>query len=353
MNEICPECGVPQYISSQHLWLDNGDIVNARLATERLNFMESEFLDPLIQEIEKLLGVPIEPIVITTFQEATRVYVASLLPPELVDMVKAGTLEARNVADGIAAVGKLAGYGVYTFVDISMKGGELEFCTYRVTKPFSVPMGAACHGADFEAILGVDQKVEYKKVGEDTYEVICYPSPHPEDLKERLAPRQYQHQDGGLELERCATCGVPKPIADFQWKAEEGLVVNRKTGRRMAITGPNQTEPIFSELEKELGEEIPQTVIEAQRRIARAGFLPVEILESEDRLRLELAIRGLGNLKSFQADENGLSMRLDNVCLPLIVVGSIQGLYDLRYGAESNLEWELTPERTLNVRLTR
>ena len=351
MNEICPECGVPQYISAQHLWLNNGDIVNARLATERLNFMESEFLDPLIQEIERLLGVPIEPIVITTFQEATRVYVSSLLPKELVDMVKAGTLEARNVADGIAAVGRLAGYGSYTYVDMRMEGGELEFATYRVSKPFSVPMGAACHGADFEAILGVDQAVEYKKVGEDLYEVTCSPSPPPEDLKERLAPRQYQHQDGDLELERCATCNVPRAISEFQWKLEEGLVLNRVTGRRMAITGPNQTEPIFSELEKELGEEIPQTVIEAQRRIARAGFLPVEIMESQERLRMELAIRGLGNLRSYRADKSGLSLRLENVCLPLIVVGSIQGLYDLRYHAESRLEWELTPERTLSVEL--
>mgnify|MGYP000480601223 CR=1 FL=1 len=351
MNEICPECGVPQYISTQHLWLNNGDIVNAAQSTERLNFLESEFMDPLIREIEKLVGVPIEPIVIITFQEATRVYVESLLPEGIKEMVHNGSLDPRTVADGIAAVGKLAGYGAYGYVDMRMEGGEMEFCTYRVTKPFSVPMGVACHGADFEAILGVDQKVRYEQKSPDTYEVTCYPSPHPEELKRRLAPRQYQHRDGDLELERCATCNVPKLLSEFQWVLEEGLVVNKATGRRMAITGPNQTEPIFQELEEELGEEIPRTVIKAQRVIAKSGFLPVEILENEEVLRMQLALRGLGNLRSLRVDEKGLAMCLENACLPLVVVGSIQGLYDLRYGVDSGLEWEITPDRELNIEL--
>src|SRR5450759_5480421 len=54
---LCPECGAHDYVSSQHLWLNNGDIVMKTGQTERLVFFESENLDPLMSGIEEVTGV--------------------------------------------------------------------------------------------------------------------------------------------------------------------------------------------------------------------------------------------------------------------------------------------------------
>ena len=43
----CSECGAPKYFTQEHLWLNNGDIVQKRDQRHRLIFLESENLDPL------------------------------------------------------------------------------------------------------------------------------------------------------------------------------------------------------------------------------------------------------------------------------------------------------------------
>jgi hypothetical protein len=60
---LCPECGAHDYVSGQHVWLNNGDIVMKTGQTERLVLFESENLDPLMSGIEEIIGVSIEHIV--------------------------------------------------------------------------------------------------------------------------------------------------------------------------------------------------------------------------------------------------------------------------------------------------
>jgi hypothetical protein len=53
--KLCPECKVPAYMTSEHSWLDNGDIVHSRDWTRRVAFIESDNIDPLLQGIERLI----------------------------------------------------------------------------------------------------------------------------------------------------------------------------------------------------------------------------------------------------------------------------------------------------------
>jgi len=63
--KVCPECGVPDYITGEHLWLNNGDIVQTRDQGARLVLIEGENIDPLIRNIQEIISLPIEQIVIT------------------------------------------------------------------------------------------------------------------------------------------------------------------------------------------------------------------------------------------------------------------------------------------------
>lgn len=48
----------------------------------------------------------------------------------------------------------------------------------------------------------------------------------------------------------------------------------------------------------------------------------------------------------------GVHVRLDNATLHLMVVGLIQGLFEMAFGIDSNVEWEFTGEGNLEVEVT-
>ena len=58
--KLCPECGVPGYVVSEHVWLPSGAIVQNRDEKHRMVFFESENIDLLFRGIEEIIGVPIE-----------------------------------------------------------------------------------------------------------------------------------------------------------------------------------------------------------------------------------------------------------------------------------------------------
>ncbi|WP_287153954.1 hypothetical protein [Candidatus Solincola tengchongensis] len=349
MKEPCPECGIPTYIGSQHRWLNNGDIINTGKPDERITFMEFGFFDPLVREVERVIGSSIEHIVSSTVQAAIRMYVESLLPPGVGDMIREGTLSLRNLDDGLAEIAKLNGYGIFRYYDMRFEQDEDDYYTVDLIHPYSLYVCTATHGAAMEAMLGYDHEVAYEPVGDDVYRVTARPRPRPEELKRRLAPRTYSHADGPLELEKCATCGVPRPLAGLNWNVEEGIITSPSTGKRLSTTGPNQIQPVLDELEKELGEEIPRLVVDAQRRYAREGFFPDDTFRDEDAFRRELAVRGLGVLESLKPDAGGLEICLKNPCYPLILVGTVQGMYERLTGRESDVEWEVDSGGALRV----
>jgi len=63
-----------------------------------------------------------------------------------------------------------------------------------------------------------------------------------------------------------------------------------------------------------------------------------------------IALRGLGNLTLFEGDRNHLSLKIENSCLHLPMVGTIQALVELVYGKDSStVRWDLCEDDDLNV----
>ena len=46
---LCPECGVPEILTAEQAWLNNGELVQARRQESRLAFFECENFDPLLR----------------------------------------------------------------------------------------------------------------------------------------------------------------------------------------------------------------------------------------------------------------------------------------------------------------
>jgi hypothetical protein len=119
----------------------------------------------------------------------------------------------------------------------------------------------------------------------------------------------------------------------------------------MCLLGPQLIDPVFRALEDELGEAIPTTVVEAQRRFVRTGFDFRDFMGGEEDLRSALALRGLGNLKQFRMTSKGVQVELDNACLPLLLLGFIQGTFELAFDLESDIEWEISEEGHLSMEI--
>lgn len=327
-------------------------------------FFECENFDPLYKIIGEIIGVPIERLVIDSTARGLQSYISRFIPEETKDLLRSmkpgdavlrekcrQVLDALNV--GSTMLARINGSGRYEGKDYRYEGDENDYSRTWVTEPYSVPFVVGSLAGHIGAMLGGAREVEYKEISPGVYELISRPVPAAdEELEERLPLRDYKHKEGDIELARCATCGGPAALAHCKWHLDRGVIVNTFTRRRMAILGPSLLDRVFDELEYELGDTIPRTVVEAQRRFVKTGFYSIEEVENEGNMRDQFALRGLGNLKGIEMGKRGVRARVDNAILHLMVVGLIQGLFEMAFDLESHAEWEFSEDGDLTVEIT-
>lgn len=351
MSEIerCPACRVPKHITQEHIWLNSGAIVQRSDQTGRLAFIESESLDPLYAGIDRLVGVPIEHIVTEAARRTTRTYMGQLVPRELKDLVQRREVGVETIVDLSFQIAHIMGYGDAALVGFRYEEGGNRFITIRVSQPYSAPLFFGNFVGTVEAVMEEQSWIAYREISPGVYEATVRPFEHPPELKERLRIMPYRHRDGHAQLERCGTCGGPLALSAFEWDVDRGVIRSKDTGRRMALLGSEMLDPFFNELEGELGEIIPQAVVEAQRRLVKNGLYPVSEIVDEEAIRSELALRGLGELRELRIGRSGIYLRLDNATLRLLVAGVAQGLYELAFGVDSEVAWQASEEGNLEV----
>ena len=118
------------------------------------------------------------------------------------------------------------------------------------------------------------------------------------------------------------------------------------------MIGPATMDPLFDELEDELGSEVPGVVIEAERRFVRGGLYSISEITGVEEMRRQLALRGVGEIKELKLGRQGVHLELENSVMHLVVVGLTQGLFELAFGIEGKVEWEHSEEGRLQVTVT-
>ena len=155
---------------------------------------------------------------------------------------------------------------------------------------------------------------------------------------------------GDILYEFCPLCGVPLEVARRIYDLNKGTYTDPDTGLRMALFGPKALDSILEDLETELGEAVPRAVIEAQRRYIRSTRSLEQWIRDASTLRSMMSLRGLGYLKEFGGDRTHLTLKIENSCLHLMMLGTIQALVELAYRAESSTcEWDLLKDGDLIV----
>jgi len=367
--EVCGKCGVPLMVCGGLNWEANGLISLASSPRNRMVFFESETMDQLFKGIEELIGMPIGHIVIESRCRETKRYIERAFPPEMRKSVeRMGGVEAdrglaitpeeretllatiRAITLSVIDISRVYGYGDQKPGDLWESGDDYPWRTQVIRNPYSLLFIAADNLGSVEACEVASMRVRYEKTGENTYKLEAYPGEHPVELKERLKRKRYEFKPGEIRYERCPECGIPLEVARRRWDLEEGTITDPDTGRRMAIFGPSAVDAIFEDLESELGEAIPETVIEAQRRYIKSAWGVDQWNRDGSTFQHMIALRGLGNLVSFDGDRTHLTLKIENSCLHLPMVGTIQALVELAYRAESSTcEWELAEDGDLII----
>ncbi len=367
--EVCEECGVPLMISSGLKWEGNGVISMAMSPSNRMVFYESGNIDGLFRGIGELVGMSVEHIVIESRRRETKRYIEKLYMANMqeeVELARNGMREkdlpqdsavrqkllqvARVITDNINDVARINGYG-----DISLTGGwdtgeEFPWRTMVIRDPYSMMLYAGDMLGSVEAVEDIDHWIEYGEIEENVYELTTFPGQHPVALKDRLQRRKYDFKPGDIEFERCSGCGLPSEISRCAWDLEKGIIVDYETGRRMAMFGPGGLEAVLYDLEAELGEAIPEAVIEAQKDYVKGYVGEEDWKQDASSFRRLIASRGLGNLTHFGGDRATLNTTIENSCLHLIMVGTAQAMVEMVYGAEdSSCAWELSEDGDLNI----
>lgn len=344
---VCGTCGAPRRVTRDQVWLDNGTIVARKQPTHRMIFIESDNITHVFEIMQEILGVSLEHIVIESQRKATRDYVDHLMPEIAKRLMR--TISYRPMVRSLTQLGKTLGLGDVSLIDMHVRGGEGDYVKLGIGDAFFLPAFCGMVAASMEVVTGHECSVSYRETSPGYYEVTTYVSTLPSDMEERFRWREYSRKPGDMDLERCPGCGGPRALSNYDFRYDSGVILNKNSGRRMIIDGPAEFEAILDELEKELGEEIPQVIMEAQRRFVKSGFYDLDEVKDMGMFRDHLALRGFGNLREISLDENGLRLHLENPCLHLLLAGMAQGLFELASGREAEMEWELADDGDLKI----
>jgi hypothetical protein len=366
-NRFCRECGVPLLVSREFNWESNGVISLTKSPHNRTVLFEPNIIDNLFKGIQELIGFNIEHIVIESRRREVRRYIERNFPTWLVHPLvflneRLGEVPGvrypvrllrdalgKTITRRVLDVGRTYGYGD---VRPGPLWGSWDLHPWRINimrNPYSVLWFAAECLASVEAFEGRDHRIEYREIAEGTYEYSAAPGEHPIELKEWLQRRRYDFKPGDVEYDRCPGCGIPEEVADLEWNLEEGTIYDPDSQRRMALFGPLPMDAIFHDLESELGESVSDVVVEAQRRYVKSRVGELNWRRSGATFNRLTAIRGMGNITEFEADEKHLQVTIQNACMPLLVIGMAQAIYEIAMNMDNtSYDWDMADDGDLS-----
>jgi hypothetical protein len=370
--ELCESCGVPRLISGVFSWEDSGIISISYSPGARMVFYESGNIDNIFHGMEELIGAPIKHIVTERKRRDTRKFMERVFEEEAkrlasirggksidkVSSIEPGRRQeilelGETVNTQATTIGMVYGYGDIRFSELWDLWDTFAWRTQIIRNPYSIIFFAADMLATVEAFEQRDMRVKYEKVAGEVYLLSVHPGDHPIELKERLKRKRYPINPGDISHESCPSCGVPLGVARCRWDLEKGIVIDPITRRRMALFDPAAMDTVFEDLEAELGESVPAAIIEAQRRYGKLSMSADNWRRSGYDFKSWAALRGLGNISQFKADEKRLTLTLENPSMHLALVGMAQALYELAWGAESSTsEWQHTDNGDLIINVT-
>lgn len=355
---MCKECGVPVRIGRDHSWNPDGTITQRRDPDHQMVLFDADGIDSLFANIEKLIGMSIGKLVIESKARATQAYVSHLLRG--LRGTVARLIGVDRIVGRVIDQGRVMGYGDITAELIDWDNKLMKI---KAVSPYSLKLFCGDMRGATEAIRNIEGTVTYEEAGPDTYRITATHEPHAPELQNRLVPERPPRKPGNISYELCPECKVPARLSEFRWDTSAGTIHHAPTGMRYALFGPAGLVAVFDELESELGETIPETIVEAQRLHAESmmknnwGSMGTVDLASglpglRQWLQGWLGMQGMGNLTSLEESGGAFTARIENPATPLVLVGTSAALFEFLSGAGSSVDWSIAADGDLTFTIT-
>lgn len=357
MSANCAHCGVPAIISRTHRW-ENGCIVNRASGSANFSIYEADFHNGLFEDLERCMG----PFIHRMVYIAGRIAAAGIAKNLFSDRPAAQLLMFRTplyrrTQKSLILFAKAIGMGKIEL--LGHRKGKTG--AVRVTNPFHLAHCTAVILGGLDAMYGFPAAFTARAEG-DGYVGELVPGKRDEvasdDAYRRLASQRLlpSATDGRWSLPPCRRCGVPRGVGElFRFDLSEGIIEERASGERHIFYGHQSLNAILREFERELGPEVQDFFVRAERDRFAAKLASGAAgggLWDEDGLRRYLAIRGMGFLCRMEDGEGRASWELRNVFTPTVLIGRLAALWEhekgnlpqVKYRQEGNtLRVEMTP----------
>jgi hypothetical protein len=345
----CRECGFPRLVSAVVKWNDNGTITQLMRKDFRVVVLHHGFIDNLFSGIESKLGLSIEHIAFEAQRNASMAVFKAVgdRTPGLRFWLRFSGIKRMGV-EQFNKVATITGQCLSETLEY-VPG---VYGIARLSNPFHAGMMAANVVGAFEFLEGFPFEYTLEEESRDAYIIKIRRSEKPE-FAERMELDFAPVLPGSRTVERCPRCHVPRAMASqLKWMENDGIILDTRTATRVIMLDGYMLSAVFRELASELGDEIYQMMVDAQREwtvdhveqlglVGGDGPLETGALEKAYRDYLEgLALHGQGNPVEFTMSDSSIKVTVENSYEPHVLAGTLQGLYEALEKTPGRVTWE-------------
>jgi len=342
--ERCGFCGVPIYVRLAASWNDDGTVTGRYARGTRVVQIYADEINHILEGISERIGHDISRIIVEGERKATIQFNRDLLrnvPPAL-KAVFNNRVMARPLNRFLLRSARNAGLGSGRIVEYRWGSGLVA----DFERPFNIPVLAGDMLGTVEEFYGQSGEVAWTGDTRRVRITITLGGRASHVDEERLRPVLPPTLPGDVEYERCPRCHLPLDVSrSYEFDLAKGIAVEKETGRRIVTVIIDSLYSVFQELESELGEEIPEMIVELESQYVAAN-LPCaarcfEDLDS-DAMRLllgDLKVKGMGNPVDVEVSGGGAVVRIDNPFSEELLAGRVLGLYKAFRGGVADVDW--------------
>lgn len=356
----CRECGLPLRLSRGYVWPGNGTIFAKRDPAMRMVIFEADYYAYVWSELENALGLSVADAMIRGQQAASWDYLEDNVlygwRKQLVRLLPF-TLVYGRIIDELA----LFGFGKMEIIDYR------RGCTgaVRIKRPFDAISIAWGLKGFMEFVEGKGSELAWVKEG-DSYIIsmsLKKGSGRGEGIdewairtlreaKEELSFAGNPLPPQGEKLGRCPSCGVPKEVAELEWREEDGAIYAGGGDRRFIFSSGHIFTGVVRELERKAGRSLDSLVLDITRKYHLRDLQGVPIHSRSNAYRSMsryLAAGGYGEVIDLSEGEGYLDMTIANPFHPPRLVGRIAGIFEYVEGLDAEIKYESPEPRLLNI----
>lgn len=351
--EKCKFCEMEFITKRGYVWYPNGTW--GKKGGLFLVFIGKEELLNIFKEIERQLGRPIDKLITL----AKRIVTINVVDEEFLGRFMRFLVRLRLVNGNMLKntlnkkLTSSIGWGVCDEAKLNYKEKKASF------KFRNYPSIALIEGA----IGGIVQymfRLESVKITSQKKDGILETKIEPKDKESELAKyiqnpapaSKLEFLPGNINYNLCPNCKVPKEFSDrYKWDMSGGKIIHKNTKKDYLLFTRYAIEAIFNLLIKELGDDIKDIILNAEKKYIKENLIFSSNNNTEDYRETlnvkEFGLKGWGNFVAVKKENNNLVVHVDNPFNEIIIGGLILGCYEAIENKEGNIKWKKEKENSV------